>query len=85
MFMRDVAQWQWSGWILLLVVVLAAVFTVLPTLTPDIACLTGSEVWAHRYDKYKHCRNCEKRCRKNPFTGHETCRTVCRTRHCGTW
>ncbi len=80
MFLCDVAQWKWSGWILLLVVVLAAVFTVLPTLTPDIACLTGSEAWADG----KHCIRCEKRCRRNPFTGRVTCRMVCRTWPCDT-
>ena len=56
MITRTESRWRWS-WLLLLllVVVLASMFTSLPTLSPEIACLTGSDVWAHKYSKYKHC------------------------------
>ena len=83
MITRAESRWKWCGLLLLLVVVLASAFTVLPTLNPEIACQTGNAVWAHKYDKYKHCTKCKTKCRRNWFTGHVTCKTVCRTIHCG--
>lgn len=69
----------WYGLLLLLVVVLASVFMALPTLNPEIAQLTDSDVSAHFNKKYRHCQQCRVTC--NWFTGH--CKTVCRIRHCG--
>jgi len=72
------------GLLLLLIMVTTLLFSALPAVLPESACrLTGQVVLAHRYEKYRHCRQCTVKCRTNIFTGHETCRTVCRTRHCG--
>lgn len=71
-------------WLLLLIVGLSLALTALPAASPATADRTGHAVWAHRYQKYRHCEQCTVKCRTNWLTGHETCRRTCRVRHCDT-